>query len=554
MSITRRFANLGNALDSASTSHFLSVLNKEGLFRSVLWTEIAERPNVLDSADVSSIIVADVDKAFVDSLGVDAATLDGQGPGYYLSYDNLIGTPEAPVEGTVSPTITTDTISGIVDSDYVQRRQSGAGFSLYEYTATDGQTTFADSDIKGAVLAYANGYVLVHYNGVLLSTTEYTATNGDDVILQDAADSGAIVMIAAFVPGQAAVVNPYAPAPTISIPEGDSAGSYSPGGSGTWYGDRALISGGMYHVEGAYIYSTTNSSFIDEFSISTGSNATQWGSFTIGGGSSTSYFSHTSFTDGSRAVFAGGQAYSGGSHPYTDDMYYRDTNNAGSVSAVFGSLSQPKWQNSAGASDGTNGYIIAGQQYNTPKVGEMDTIVIQTTGDATLFGELGFETSSTEASGNNSTIIIPISRAAGPIYGHTTIIKYFATGNLVNATDFGFLTAELGHVGAITDAPYCVMPTIAAKYGETSNVIEYVTIATPGNATDFGDLLTARGRGPYMGATTGDGTTGVISSNWTERYGKVIEKMTIATPGNAVEHGGLERLQMAYNHDMCSGS
>ena len=191
MSITRRFANLGNALDSASTSHFLSVLNKEGLFRSVLWTEIAERPNVLDSADVSSIIVADVDKAFVDSLGVDAATLDGQGPGYYLSYDNLIGTPEAPVEGTVSPTITTDTISGIVDSDYVQRRQSGAGFSLYEYTATDGQTTFADSDIKGAVLAYADGYVLVHYNGVLLSTTEYTATNGDDVILQDAADSGA---------------------------------------------------------------------------------------------------------------------------------------------------------------------------------------------------------------------------------------------------------------------------------------------------------------------------------------------------------------------------
>ena len=144
MGITRRFANLGTALDSASTSHFLSVLNKEGLFRSVLWTEIAERPNVLDSADVSSIITADVDKAFVDSLGVDADTLDGQQGTYYLNYDNLVNTPDAALPGT-STTITTGDISNIVDSDYVQRRQSGAGFSLYEYTATDGQTTFCSN-------------------------------------------------------------------------------------------------------------------------------------------------------------------------------------------------------------------------------------------------------------------------------------------------------------------------------------------------------------------------------------------------------------------------
>jgi len=553
MSITRRFANLGTALDSASTSHFLSVLNKEGLFRSVLWTEIAERPNVLDSADVSSIIIADVDKAFVDSLGVDADTLDDQQGAYYLNYDNFVNTPDAAVPGT-STTITTGDISNIVDSDYVQRRQSGAGFSLYEYTATDGQTTFGDSDIKGAVLAYADGYVLVHYNGVLLSTTEYTATNGDDVILQDAADSGAVVMIAAFVPGQAAVYNPYAdPAPT-SIGEGDSAGSVAPGGSGVWYGDRALIIGG-FTSGGPYGAQITN--YIEEFSISNGSNASQWG--TYAGNSATGIHSHSAFTDGSRMVIGGGYRHGPGTNTgYETNMYYRNTNNGGAVTSSFGSLGLSRQLLASGASDGTNGFIIAGNISSSPKVGEMQTVVIQTTGDATTFGELGYENSNGEASGNNSVIIVPLSYMSGPTYGQTAKIKYFATGSQGNATDFGFLTSDFGWVGAVSDDDYCVMPCTKAKVSTQSDTIEYVTIATPGNATDFGNLLSDKRYTTQHSVCTGDGTYGVITANYYEstlgNNAKAIEKITLATPGNAVLHGGLERYEYQYNHEMCSGS
>ena len=115
MGITRRFANLGKALDSASTSHFLSVLNKEGLFRDVLWTEISGRPNVLDSADVSSIIIEDVDKPFVDALNINADTLDGQQGTYYLNYNNFTNTPNILDSGNVNALISTG-VANVVDA------------------------------------------------------------------------------------------------------------------------------------------------------------------------------------------------------------------------------------------------------------------------------------------------------------------------------------------------------------------------------------------------------------------------------------------------------
>jgi len=115
MGITRRFANLGKALDSASTSHFLSVLNKEGLFRDVLWTEISGRPNVLDSADVSSIIIDDVDKPFVDALNIDADTLDGQQGTYYLDYNNFTNTPNILDSANVN-TLVSSGVANVVDA------------------------------------------------------------------------------------------------------------------------------------------------------------------------------------------------------------------------------------------------------------------------------------------------------------------------------------------------------------------------------------------------------------------------------------------------------
>ena len=70
--------------------------------------------------------------------------------------------------------------------------------------------------------------------------------------------------------------------------------------------------------------------------------------------------------------------------------------------------------------------------------------------------------------------------------------------------------------------------------------MDYITFSTTGNATDFGDLDVARyalGKG-----TTSDGTTGIFAGGFTHSPSTVynnISKITIASTGNASDFGDL---------------
>lgn len=60
-----------------------------------------------------------------------------------------------------------------------------------DFTATSGQTTFATS-------GYTPGYLDVYLNGVKLATSDYTATNGSDVVLTVGAATGDILSVIAW--------------------------------------------------------------------------------------------------------------------------------------------------------------------------------------------------------------------------------------------------------------------------------------------------------------------------------------------------------------------
>jgi hypothetical protein len=67
------------------------------------------------------------------------------------------------------------------------------------------------------------------------------------------------------------------------------------------------------------------------------------------------------------------------------------------------------------------------------------------------------------------------------------VIQYVTIASTGNATDFGDLIAGISGFAACSNA------TRGVFGGSTgSNVIQYVTIATTGNAIDFGDLTAAR--------------------------------------------------------------
>jgi hypothetical protein len=59
------------------------------------------------------------------------------------------------------------------------------------FTATEGQTSFATS-------GYSPGYVDVYLNGIHLDPSDYTATDGNAVVLSSGATSGDVVSIVAF--------------------------------------------------------------------------------------------------------------------------------------------------------------------------------------------------------------------------------------------------------------------------------------------------------------------------------------------------------------------
>jgi hypothetical protein len=84
----------------------------------------------LDSAQVSSIITADVDQSFVNGLNVDADNLDGQSGSFYLDYTNFVNTPNV---------LDSAEVTSIVDSTYVQARQD------YAYASLTGAPNVLDS-------------------------------------------------------------------------------------------------------------------------------------------------------------------------------------------------------------------------------------------------------------------------------------------------------------------------------------------------------------------------------------------------------------------------
>jgi hypothetical protein len=68
-----------------------------------------------------------------------------------------------------------------------------------------------------------------------------------------------------------------------------------------------------------------------------------------------------------------------------------------------------------------------------------------------------------------------------------------------------------------------------------TNIIDYITIASTGNATDFGDLLTAGS----SRAACSSSVRGVVGGGDNGAYINVIQYVTIGSTGNATDFGDL---------------
>ena len=123
--------------------------------------------------------------------------------------------------------------------------------------------------------------------------------------------------------------------------------------------------------------------------------------------------------------------------------------------------------------------------------------------------------------------------AGGYNGSNVDVIDYITIATTGNATDFGdMFEVRRAYAGLGNDT----RGLWAGGYaGSLTNTISYVTIATPSNATDFGNLTHSSASG-VVGA--GNNTRGIFGGGESPKQG-IIDYVTIATEGNATDFGDL---------------
>ena len=204
----------------------------------------------------------------------------------------------------------------------------------------------------------------------------------------------------------------------------------------------------------------------------------------------------------------------------------------------FGDLTESKSQMSA-ASSSTRGLFCGG--YSSSISGGRSIIIdyftIASAGNATDFGDLSQGNSNGAGASNNTRAIFKIGYSNSTLSNN--IIEYVTIANTGNSTDFGDRTIASYSVASTSNT---TRACFAGGNGTSIfDVIDYVTIANTGNATDFGNLTTVRqsiNRGNVSTGTygffTGGNYTGVDATQH-------VDYITIASTGNASDFGELNR-------------
>ena len=236
----------------------------------------------------------------------------------------------------------------------------------------------------------------------------------------------------------------------------------------------------------------------------------------------------TDSTPGARGMFAGG--FSPNTSTSSNEIQYiniASTGNAQDFGNLLNSTHSPLSNSSS-----TRGVIGGGNTGSDTNV--IQFVTIPSTGNATDFGDLT-QTRRNAAGLSNQTRGLFCGGWSSP--ANYDVIDYITIAQTGNAVDFGNLTLAREFVGT------CASPTRGVIMGGATptlrSVVEFITISTLGNGTEYGELTVAKSfaggcsnpiRGLYGGGTT---------NNSPRVRTDAIEYVTIASSGNTTNFGDL---------------
>ena len=230
-----------------------------------------------------------------------------------------------------------------------------------------------------------------------------------------------------------------------------------------------------------------------------------------------------SLSSSTRGLFAGGFT----PNTYSNTIDYITITSTGN-GKDFGDMTDALWSR-AGCSNSIRGIIAGGSDGSNTNL--IEHLTISSTGNGQDFGDL--TRARRELGGSSSTTRGIFMGGRSPVPSgqdnNENIIDYITIATTGNAVDFGDLT-----VGARTAGASCSNATRSLySGGNSSNTIEFVTIATLGNSTNFGDMNNALNR---LGSCASS-TRGIIAGG--SPTNNTIEYVTIASAGDATNFGDL---------------
>ena len=195
----------------------------------------------------------------------------------------------------------------------------------------------------------------------------------------------------------------------------------------------------------------------------------------------------------------------------------------------FGDSTAARW-NACGFSDTTRGIAAGGEYPGTNFFNIIDYVTMSTSGNALDFGDLiaGNQVGQNGAMSSPTRAVI----AGGYESGNPAVqrMQYVTMSTLGNASDFGDLTTGQQRTGCCSNAVRGVM----GAGSPAGNLISFVTMATLGDAIDFGDSQsTEHGKAGISSPTRG------IWAGPDDSAENEIEYVQLMTTGNAIDFGDL---------------
>ena len=188
---------------------------------------------------------------------------------------------------------------------------------------------------------------------------------------------------------------------------------------------------------------------------------------------------------------------------------------------------------------GTRG-LLGGGYSPTPNNANrdyIDQINIDSTGDAIDFGNLTVSRRPGQNAAGSRTRAIWMGGRASPV--NHNVIDFVTIASTGNASDFGDLQEGRGSFAVVSSSTrgICALGSKTASPSDAAhtNTIEFVTIASTGDALDFGDGLT----NAFKPTGAQSQTRGLFMGGYTPTEINTIQFITMSTLGNSSDFGDL---------------